>query len=149
MVSETGIPDSRFPGRGSNPGSPKDGTRVISARTWLSVERCDVSISSDWTPERTLNALLFVGLEEISYCPTYAVLEFRFRRMRSWGNLEAMFVDYRSSTTEAVYVQGVSKKLHVDIPNVTMWQVLRKHLYLKAYKHTPLSINIFVTLATE
>jgi hypothetical protein len=53
------------------------------------------------------------------------------------------------------------KELHNGIPNVTVWQVLRKHLYLKTYKLpivegvqqwivcTPLSVNIFVTLAKQ
>jgi hypothetical protein len=30
-------------------------------------------------------------------------------------------------------MQGVSKRLYNGIPNVTVWRVLRKHLYLKAY----------------
>jgi hypothetical protein len=53
------------------------------------------------------------------------------------------------------------KELHNGIPNVGVWRVLRKRLHLKAYKLsivqgveqwtvcTPLSVNIFITLATQ
>jgi hypothetical protein len=48
-----------------------------------------------------------------------------------------------------------------DIPQVTLWRLLQKHLHLKAYKltiaqaverwtfSTHLSVNVFVTLASE
>jgi hypothetical protein len=53
------------------------------------------------------------------------------------------------------------KERYNGIPNVTVWQVLRKYLCLKAYKLsifqylerwivcTPLNVNSFVTLATQ
>jgi hypothetical protein len=45
------------------------------------------------------------------------------------------------------------KELYNGIPNVTVWRVLRKRLRLKVYKRLmifmPLSVNIFVTLATQ
>jgi hypothetical protein len=58
-------------------------------------------------------------------------------------------------------VQGVSKRAYDDIPNITVWWVLRKRLNLKAYKlfidqgvegcivGTSLIVNVFVTLATQ
>jgi hypothetical protein len=53
------------------------------------------------------------------------------------------------------------KSFAVVIPNVAVWRVLQKRLHLKAYKLsivqgvernivcTPLSVNVFVTLATQ
>jgi hypothetical protein len=42
------------------------------------------------------------------------------------------------------------KELYNAIPNVTVWRVLRKRLYLKAYKLSIVqSVNVFVTLATR
>jgi hypothetical protein len=55
----------------------------------------------------------------------------------------------------------IKKGLYIGIPNVTVWRVLRKLLHLKADKLsvaqyverwivcTPLSVNVFVTLATQ
>jgi hypothetical protein len=53
------------------------------------------------------------------------------------------------------------KELYNGIPNVTVWRVLRKRLHSKKYKLcivrgvqrwlvcTPLSVNVFLTLATQ
>jgi hypothetical protein len=54
----------------------------------------------------------------------------------------------------------LQKELYNSIPTVTVWRVLGKRLYLKMYKLAilqsvemynlmPLSVNVFVTLATQ
>jgi hypothetical protein len=57
--------------------------------------------------------------------------------------------------------RAFQEELYNGIPDVTLWRVLRKRLHLKEYKIyivqsveqrivcTPLSVNVFVTLATE
>jgi hypothetical protein len=61
-----------------------------------------------------------------------------------------------------LHLYGVFKKeFYSGIPNVTVWRVLRKRLHLNSYKlyivqvverwivFMPLSMNVFVTLATQ
>jgi hypothetical protein len=69
---------------------------------------------------------------------------------------------FHEANPACVYIiHGVSKEFYNGIPNITVWRVLRKRLTLKAYKllivqclerlivYTPLSVNVFVTLATQ
>jgi hypothetical protein len=74
------------------------------------------------------------------------------------SSYENVLINYFSKKPKIMY-RVFQKELHNGIPNVTVWQVLRKRLRLKELSivqhlerwivYTPLSINVFITLSTQ
>jgi hypothetical protein len=88
------------------------------------------------------------------------ILQYPFALCRSgfWYNFPSIYIVYY---VYCILYRIFQKELYIGILNVTVWRMLRKCLHLKAYKLsnfqgdvrwiacTPVSVNIFVTPATQ